>query len=162
KSFELMPRPSRTCEARRSSSTTVNARHSTTGSLRTSRGCRRRFGSRGPITPQSIKRPPLRDSAKTGSPSGSETANPAIAGRRAEGVGEPWAELVKRDDPVAGDRGMAAAIAERDAGEADATGPDRPEDLQQGVQDLRRRKGVVARGPDVVEVAETRRRAEEE
>src|SRR5438477_5572744 len=51
-------------------------------------------------------------------------------------VGEPLAELVKRHEPLASYRWMAAAIAERNAAETDTPGQDRPEHRQQGQQDL--------------------------
>src|SRR3984893_3027022 len=47
-------------------------------------------------------------------------------------IGKPLTELVKRDDPVAGNRRVTTAIAEGDASEADPAGPDRCERLLQG------------------------------
>src|SRR6202022_4440923 len=69
-------------------------------------------------------------------------------------IGKPLAELVKRDDPVAGNRRVTTAIAEGDAGEADPAGPDRSERPQQGDKHFRGGKRSGPGRPMIVETAE--------
>src|ERR1700737_1357972 len=78
-----------------------------------------------------------------------------------ERIGEPLAEFVKRHELLARHRWMAAAIAERNAIQADAPGPDRPEDLQQGAQDFRGRQLLAPGRPVMVEVPWPRRSTEQ-
>src|ERR1700737_533169 len=75
-------------------------------------------------------------------------------------IGKPLAELVKRDDAVAGDRGGTAAIGEGAARGGDPAGPDPPERLRQGYEHIRGGKRFASRRPMIVEPAEPGRHTE--
>src|SRR5207237_10112673 len=97
--------------------------------------------------------------AEPASPADVGHADPRLGERLDQRINQPLAELVKRYEPVAGNRAVAPAITNRHAIERQPSRPDRAKRAQHEPQYVRRPQLAAPRQPVIVETAEPSRLA---